>query len=111
MVRVDGRPAAYNLCLAHRGRMWLIDHGADSSTFKARPNNLIYRQIVKGAFEEGFREIDLGAVPENGESLARFKQGLDGQPCHRLCAVKTNLPFRLAHRAGSLLGRLGGSGE
>lgn len=103
MVRVEGRPAAYNLCLVNRGRMWLIDHGADSATFSARPNNLIYSRIIRGAFEEGLAEVDLGAVPAEAVSLAGFKEGLDGRPYQRLSAVRSNLSFRLAQRAGSLL--------
>jgi CelD/BcsL family acetyltransferase involved in cellulose biosynthesis len=108
MVRVKGRPAAYNLCLVYRGRMWLIDHGADSATFAARPNNLIYSRIIRDAFEEGIGEIDLGAVPAEAESLAGFKQGLDGHPHKRHSAVRSNLTFRLAQRAGSLLKIRGG---
>ncbi len=103
MVRVEGRPAAYNLCLAYRGKMWLIDHGADSSTFSARPNNLIYSRIIRDAFEEGLAEVDLGVVPSGAESLAGFKLALGGRPYQRLSAVRSNLAFRLAQRAGGLL--------
>jgi hypothetical protein len=103
MVRVDGRPAVYNLCLAYRGKMWLIDHGADSATFAARPNNLIYSRIIRDAFGEGIGEVDLGAVPPDAESLAGFKQGLDGCPYQRKSAVRSNLSFRMAQKVGNML--------
>lgn len=103
MVKVDGRPAAFNLCLVHKGRMWLIDHGADSSMFDARPNNLIYSSIVRDAIGEGLREIDLGAVPPGADSLARFKAGLGGEPATRLSAVRSNLLFRMMHKAAAVM--------
>ncbi len=111
MVRVEGCPAAYNLCLVYRGKMWLIDHGADSATFSARPNNLIYSRIIKAAFEEGVLAVDLGVVPPEAGSLAGFKRGLDGCPYERVSAVRRNLAFTLAQRAGSLLRRGGGGGK
>lgn len=105
LVRLEGRPSAYDLCVVHRGRMWLIDHGGDTMDFHARTNNLIYRSIVEGAFAEGLTEIDLGAVPPGAHALAKFKQGFGARPCERISAIKTNLAFRCAYRAGHLLGR------
>jgi len=102
MVRVDGRPAAFNLCVVHGGRMWLIDHGADTSLLPARPNNLIYRSIIRDAFREGLEEVDLGVVPEGNRSLERFKRGLGGLPHHRACAIRTNALFRASYRVGEL---------
>ena len=105
LVRVDGRPSAYDLCVVHRGRMWLIDHGGDTMDFHARTNNLLYRSIVEGAFAEGLGEVDLGAVPPGADALARFKLGFGARPCERISAIRTNLAFRFAYRAGHLLGR------
>ena len=105
LVRVDGRASAYNLCVVHRGRMWLIDHGADTADFSARPNNLIYRSIVQAAFEEGLEEIDMGAVPPGADALATFKHGLGGHPWERLSAIRSNIAFRLALGVSRLLGR------
>jgi len=102
MVRVDGRPAAFNLCVVYGGRMWLIDHGADTSLLPARPNNLIYRSIIRDAFREGLEEVDLGVVPEGNRSLERFKRGLGGLPHHRACAIRTNALFRASYRVGEL---------
>jgi predicted N-acyltransferase len=94
MVRVEGKPAAFNLCVVHSGRMWLCDHGADETTFQARPNNLIYRSIIELAFQEGLEAVDLGAVPETAHSLADFKLSLGGDSYTRLSAVKASLLFR-----------------
>ena len=95
MVRVGGRPAAFNLCLVNAGRMWLCDHGADEATFQARPNNLIYRSIIELAFREGLQAVDLGAVPEGAGSLENFKRNLGGEPYTRLSAVRVSPLFRL----------------
>jgi predicted N-acyltransferase len=105
LVRLDGRPSAYDLCVVHRGRMWLIDHGGDTMDFHARTNNLLYRSIVEWAFAEGLAEVDLGAVPSGAHALARFKVGFGALPCERISAIKTNFAFRVAFRAGHLLGR------
>ena len=93
MVRVEGKPAAFNLCVVHAGRMWLCDHGADQSCFQARPNNLIYRSLIELAFQEGLEAVDLGAVPETAHSLADFKSSLGGEPYTRLSAVKASPLF------------------
>ncbi|MFH1068790.1 MAG: GNAT family N-acetyltransferase [Candidatus Glassbacteria bacterium] len=93
VVRVEGRPAAFNLCLTHAGRWWLVDHGADRSLADRRPADLLYREIVRTAFAESAAEIDLGAVPPGADSLARFKSSLAGEPCRRLSAVKRSFMF------------------
>ena len=106
MVRVKGRPAAFNLCVVHAGRMWLCDHGADETTFEARPNNLIYRSIIELAFQEGLEAVDLGAVPEDAHSLAGFKRNLGGEPYTRLSAVKVSPLFRFGASLRALYHRL-----
>ena len=95
MVRVGGRPAAFELCLVQGQRMWSVDHGADETTFDFRPNNLLYRGLIEQAFREGLDVLDLGAVPEGAASLANFKTGLGGEPYHRLSAVRATPLFRL----------------
>ena len=106
MVRVKGRPAAFNLCVVHAGRMWLCDHGADETTFEARPNNLIYCSIIELAFQEGLEAVDLGAVPEDAHSLAGFKRNLGGEPYTRLSAVKVSPLFRFGASLRALYHRL-----
>jgi len=106
MVRVEGKPAAFNLCVVHAGRIWLCDHGADETTFQARPNNLIYRSIIELAFQEGLEAVDLGAAPEEAHSLADFKSSLGGEPYTRLSAVKTSGLFGCAAWLRGLYHRL-----
>ncbi len=96
MVRVNGTPAAYSVCLAHAGRLWLWDYGADSSRFDARPNNMMYRQVISLAFEQEFEVVDLGVVPEEADSLADFKRGFGGVPYERLSWVAATGLFRMA---------------
>jgi CelD/BcsL family acetyltransferase involved in cellulose biosynthesis len=94
MVRVNGIPAAFSVCLKHSGRLWLWDYGADSSLYEARPNNMMYEQVISLAFEEGLDTVDLGAVPEGGESLENFKIGFGGVPYERTSWVASSGLFR-----------------
>ena len=96
MVRVKGLPAAYSISLAHAGRLWCWDYGTDSSLFAARPNNMMYTKRIAVAFKEGFEAVDLGAVPEDTDSLVDFKRGFGGVGYERYSAVVATGFFRLA---------------
>ncbi|MBN2288782.1 MAG: GNAT family N-acetyltransferase [Candidatus Glassbacteria bacterium] len=105
MVRVNGMPAAFSVCLTHAGRLWLWDYGADSSLYDARPNNLMYSRVISLAFGQGLDAVDLGAVPAGADSLARFKSGFGGMPYERTSWVAASALFRLAAAASRLGGR------
>jgi len=96
MVRVNGAPAAFSVCLAHAGKLWLWDYGADSALYEARPNNLMYSRIIELAFGEGLDAVDLGAVPEGADSLADFKRGFGGEAYERTSWVAASGLFRVA---------------
>jgi predicted N-acyltransferase len=95
MVRVNGAPAAFSICLLQGRKLWLWDYGADESLFAARPNNHMYHQVICSAFEQGLDSVELGVVPEEAFSLSNFKRGFGGVPYERLTAVYLSPLFRL----------------
>ncbi|MEA2064363.1 MAG: GNAT family N-acetyltransferase [Gemmatimonadota bacterium] len=109
MVRVNGEPAAFSVCLAHCKKLWLWDYGTDSALFHARPNNLMYRQVIAYAFGGGYEEVDLGAVPARADTLGDFKLGFGGVEYERTSLVEASSVFRIAAGLYSLMGRPGGS--
>lgn len=94
MVRVDGKPAAYSVCLLHGRRLWLWDYGADHSLFQSRPNNHMYHRVIMTAFKEGLDSVELGVAPEGADSLAAFKRGFGAAPYERLSVVYSSPLFR-----------------
>ena len=108
MVRVDSKPSAFSVCLVYSGRLWLWDYGADQSTFEARPNNLMYHNLVRLAFELGLTGVDLGAVPDGASSLQHFKCSFGARPYERLSAVCASPLFRLGVSTRAFFNRLAG---
>lgn len=61
-LRVDGRPAAFDFCLEHSGRTYVLKGGYDPAFRAFAPRTLLLHDSLRRAFETGMRSYEfLGA--------------------------------------------------
>jgi CelD/BcsL family acetyltransferase involved in cellulose biosynthesis len=58
-LRLDGRIAAFDLCLLHRGRLYLLKTGYDESFRKLAPGLLLQLSVIERCFETDLDAFEL----------------------------------------------------
>lgn len=72
-VVLDGSPAAFDFCLMHRGRLYLLKTGFDERFRKLAPGLVMRLSIIERCFELGLEAHEL--LGEESEWKAKFATG------------------------------------
>lgn len=73
MALLDGRPVAAAVFLQFNGTLVYKYGASDPDSWHARPNHLLFWEVIRWACKRGFHTLDFGRTDAADESLRRFK--------------------------------------
>jgi hypothetical protein len=75
VVYAGSKPVAAAVFLAWNGNLIYKFGASDPAAWAARPNNLLFWEVIRSAVENGDRTLDFGRTDLDQEGLRTFKSG------------------------------------